>query len=88
MLGSQFYRGADCCVLVCDVTRPETLNTLENWRVQFLANADISHPENLTFALIGNKVDSKDRQVFDIFSQKIEIFNIGSELQDEMRIFL
>jgi GTPase SAR1 family protein len=31
-----FYRGADCCVLVFDVTVPRTFETLDSWRDEFL----------------------------------------------------
>uniref|UniRef100_A0A8C5N147 Rab7 n=1 Tax=Leptobrachium leishanense TaxID=445787 RepID=A0A8C5N147_9ANUR len=35
-LGVAFYRGADCCVLVFDVTAPNTFKTLDSWRDEFL----------------------------------------------------
>lgn len=35
-LGVAFYRGADCCVLVFDVTVPRTFETLDSWRDEFL----------------------------------------------------
>jgi GTPase SAR1 family protein len=30
-LGVAFYRGADCCVLVYDVTAPGTFKSLDSW---------------------------------------------------------
>ena len=35
-LGVAFYRGADCCVLVFDVTVQKTFETLDSWRDEFL----------------------------------------------------
>ena len=35
-LGVAFYRGADCCVLVFDVTVPRSFESLEAWRDEFL----------------------------------------------------
>jgi Ras-related protein Rab-7A len=35
-LGVAFYRGADCCVLVFDVTVPKSFETLSSWRDEFL----------------------------------------------------
>ena len=35
-LGVAFYRGADCCVLVFDVTVAKTFETLDSWRDEFL----------------------------------------------------
>jgi GTPase SAR1 family protein len=32
-LGVAFYRGADCCVLVYDVTAPGTFKSLDSWYV-------------------------------------------------------
>ncbi|GLT68912.1 hypothetical protein SLA2020_411050 [Shorea laevis] len=56
-LGSAFYRGADCCVLVFDVNTLKTFNTLNNWRKEFLKQADASDPNTFPFVLIGNKID-------------------------------
>uniref|UniRef100_A0A8C2ZRK4 RAB7a, member RAS oncogene family n=1 Tax=Cyclopterus lumpus TaxID=8103 RepID=A0A8C2ZRK4_CYCLU len=39
-LGVAFYRGADCCVLVFDVTAPNTFKTLDSWRDEFLIQAN------------------------------------------------
>ena len=35
-LGVAFYRGADCCVLVFDVTNPKSFDSLESWKDEFL----------------------------------------------------
>lgn len=45
-LGVAFYRGADCCVLVFDVTAPNTFKTLDSWRDEFLIQASPRDPEN------------------------------------------
>jgi len=59
-LGVAFYRGADCCVLVYDVTSPNTFKNLESWRDEFLIQASPRDPENFPFVVIGNKVDLAD----------------------------
>ncbi|GMM27644.1 Rab family GTPase [Martiniozyma asiatica (nom. inval.)] len=56
-LGVAFYRGSDCCVLVYDVTNPKSFENLENWRDEFLIQANIKDPDNFPFIVIGNKVD-------------------------------
>ncbi|KAK0608662.1 hypothetical protein LWI29_034000 [Acer saccharum] len=43
-LGAAFYRGADCCVLVYDVNVLKTFETLDNWREEFLKQADSGVP--------------------------------------------
>ncbi|XP_010555332.1 PREDICTED: ras-related protein RABG2-like isoform X2 [Tarenaya hassleriana] len=35
-LGSAFYRGADCCVLIYDVNALKTFESLNNWHDEFL----------------------------------------------------
>ena len=41
-LGVAFYRGADCCVLVFDVTVAKTFETLDSWRDEFLIQVNAS----------------------------------------------
>lgn len=62
-LGVAFYRGADCCVLVYDVTNANTFKTLDSWRDEFLIQASPRDPENFPFVVIGNKIDLENRQV-------------------------
>lgn len=65
-LGVGFYRGADACLLVYDVTDPHSLDHLEHWRKEFLeqvggggggtmglGDANTQFP----FVVIGNKMD-------------------------------
>lgn len=66
-LGVAFYRGADCCVLVFDVTQPSTFKTLDSWRDEFLIQASPRDPENFPFVLLGNKVDLENRAVSRLF---------------------
>jgi len=62
-LGVAFYRGADCCVLVYDVTAPNSFKSLDAWRDEFLIQASPRDPENFPFIVIGNKVDLETRAV-------------------------
>lgn len=62
-LGVAFYRGADCCVLVYDVTAPTTFKSLDSWRDEFLIQASPRDPENFPFIVIGNKIDQENRAV-------------------------
>lgn len=56
-LGVAFYRGADCCVLVYDVTNPKSFENVSLWRDEFLVQANVKNPENFPFVVIGNKID-------------------------------
>ncbi|OAF64834.1 Tubulin alpha chain [Intoshia linei] len=56
-LGVAFYRGADCCILVYDVNKPNTFKSLEEWRDEFLIQSGSKGVENFPFVLVGNKTD-------------------------------
>jgi len=61
-LGSAFYRGADCCVLVYDVNVAQSHANLESWREEFLTHSSVD-PTTFPFVVIGNKVDVGNRVV-------------------------
>lgn len=63
-LGVAFYRGADCCVLVYDITDKNSFASIESWRDEFLNQAAPSNPDNFPFVVLGNKVDlTESREV-------------------------
>ncbi|XP_077980757.1 ras-related protein Rab-7a-like [Glandiceps talaboti] len=62
-LGVAFYRGADCCVLVFDVTSPISFKSLDSWRDEFLLQANIRNAETFPFVAIGNKIDLNTRSI-------------------------
>jgi Ras-related protein Rab-7A len=62
-LGVAFYRGADACVLVYDLTNLKSFDNCESWRDEFLIQAGPRDPENFPFVVLGNKSDLENRQV-------------------------
>jgi len=63
-LGYAFYRGADCCALVYDLTNLDSFHSLDKWKQGFIENAGPSDPANFPFVCLGNKLDKQDnRQV-------------------------
>lgn len=56
-LGVAFYRGAEACVLVYDITNPKSFEQLDSWREEFLYQAAPADPDRFPFVVIGNKVD-------------------------------
>merc|ERR1712228_276807 len=63
-LGTAFYRGADCCVLVYDITEGKSFDSLDGWAEDFLAQAVPQSPGSFPFVIIGNKLDREsERQV-------------------------
>ena len=56
-LGTAFYRGADACVLVYDVSDAASFQKLETWRNAFIQAADIKDARDFPFVVLGNKSD-------------------------------
>ena len=56
-LGSAFYRGAEACILVYDITSITSFRSVETWRQNFLDKAMPKNPETFPFFLLGNKKD-------------------------------
>lgn len=63
-LGVAFYRGADACILVYDITQPKTFENLDSWREEFLLQASPEDIQTFPFVVLGNKIDREiDRRV-------------------------
>jgi len=63
-LGVAFYRGADSCVLVHDITDSKSFDNLESWKDEFLVHAAPSNQDQFPFVVLGNKADlAKKRAV-------------------------
>ncbi|XP_075691543.1 ras-related protein Rab-7a-like [Rhinoderma darwinii] len=62
-LGAALYRGTDCCLLVFDVTSPNSFHALDTWHKEFLVQADPASPEKFPFVVVANKADLEERQV-------------------------
>lgn len=61
-LGVAFYRGADSCVLVYDLTDSKSFDTLETWMDEFLIHASPRNQESFPFVVLGNKADLPTRR--------------------------
>eukprot|EP01125_Pyxidicula_operculata_P015374 TRINITY_DN5208_c1_g1_i1.p1 TRINITY_DN5208_c1_g1~~TRINITY_DN5208_c1_g1_i1.p1 ORF type:complete len:223 (+),score=16.02 TRINITY_DN5208_c1_g1_i1:117-785(+) len=62
-MGSAFYRGADCCVLVFDVTNRDSFKALDEWKKDFIIQSSVAKPDEFPFIVIGNKIDLDDKRV-------------------------
>lgn len=62
-LGVPFYRGAEACILVYDITNEKSFRSLDNWFDDFIAQASPKDPDNFPFVVIGNKVDRESERV-------------------------
>eukprot|EP01114_Cavostelium_apophysatum_P002522 TRINITY_DN1224_c0_g2_i1.p1 TRINITY_DN1224_c0_g2~~TRINITY_DN1224_c0_g2_i1.p1 ORF type:complete len:216 (+),score=43.17 TRINITY_DN1224_c0_g2_i1:96-743(+) len=61
-LGVAFYRGADCCALVFDVTQEKTFESIDTWKEEFISKAGVEDPQNFPFVLLGNKIDEEAKR--------------------------
>lgn len=61
-LGSPFYRGADACILVYDITSERSFEKLSNWRNEFFSQSHPPDAENFSFVVIGNKTDKENER--------------------------
>ncbi len=61
-LGYAFYRGADCCALVFDITNQKSFENLSKWKEGFIEHAAPNDPNKFPFVLIGNKVDRENER--------------------------
>ncbi|KAH7815295.1 Rab7c2 [Monocercomonoides exilis] len=55
-----YCKEVDVCILVYDVTSPESFNKLEYWRDEFLRLSDPPVPKHFPFFVIGNKTDLEE----------------------------
>ena len=70
-LSSAFYRGADCCCLVYDVTNPASFDHLLDWKQVFLTKSAPPNLDTFPFLVIGNKTDlAEQRKVSTIEARK------------------
>jgi len=57
----RFYRGADACILVYDITNAQSFERLDFWMGEFVEHADIKDPSRFPFLVVGNKHDLHDQ---------------------------
>lgn len=56
-INSLFYRGADACILVFDLTNLKSFSNISFWMDEFLVNTSPVRASEFPFILIGNKTD-------------------------------
>jgi len=57
-----YFRGAECCFLVFDVTNTNSFQQLKFWKDEFIAQSDIEDIETYPFIVLGNKKDEEQRR--------------------------
>lgn len=61
-MGVAFYRGAEACVLVYDITNARSFENMAMWKNDFIVKANPKDPENFPFFVFGNKLDKADER--------------------------
>lgn len=79
-LGVAFYRGADACILVYDVTNSKSFDNLEGWKDEFLFQGSPTDPEHFPFLVLGNKCDLESQRMVQTKKSKAWCDSKGSML--------
>jgi Ras-related protein Rab-7A len=61
-LGNAFYKGADCCVLVFDITSEKSFQSLDTWKEVFIENGLINDTDSFPFVVLANKADKESER--------------------------
>jgi len=62
-IGSAFYRGSDCCIVVFDVSNRKSFENIGTWMNEFKIQGEVDKPDSFPFVIFGNKCDKLDRAV-------------------------
>jgi Ras-related protein Rab-7A len=62
-IGYAFYRGANCCLLVFDLSNKASFTSLDKWKKNFISNAAPANPDKFPFLVVANKKDLGNQAV-------------------------
>ena len=91
-LGPTFYRGANCCIFVYDVTNLNSLTNLEKWYQGFVDQLKPPEISDFPFVLLGNKCDldhNVDQKIIDDFVSthgSIEHFFVSAKTSENSAV--
>jgi small GTP-binding protein len=84
LLQEAYFSGCAAAIGVCDITRKETLEDLDNWRKSIVKASG-----EIPIIFLGNKADMKDKAVFSKEAIKKVLFRYVEELGDsKLRLVL
>ena len=69
-LGLAYYRGADACIFVYDLTDKQSFNNITSWIETFFSQLPGKKQDNFPVIIIGNKSDAEKKVVAESFSTK------------------
>ena len=82
-LSSAFYRGAEACCLVFDLTNKDSFENMLNWKQVFLSKSTPKEAETFPFMVLGNKSDLEEERRISNFDAKKFCQQNGSMLYFE-----
>lgn len=71
-IGSAFYKGSDCCVIVYDITSQKSFDNIETWKSEFIDQGGVKDPSKFPFIIIGNKSDKEEER--EVSKSKAELW--------------
>jgi small GTP-binding protein len=74
-LAPMYYKGAAACVLVYDITKPHTFETLKDW----VAELQTHGPKDIVITIAGNKADLAVKRKVDAASAQSFAETVGAE---------
>lgn len=66
---SVYYRGANGCILVYDVSKSSSFENIQKWKTTFATAAGLSNTSDFPFFLLGNKCDLPEKAVDSVMAQ-------------------
>ena len=86
-----FYRGADACILVFDLTNYKSFMNIEFWMDEFLLNTSPIRATEFPFILLGNKSDLEkncivSEKMIEPFckNKNIKYFSVSAKLNENL----
>ncbi|CAD8198851.1 unnamed protein product [Paramecium pentaurelia] len=73
---SQYYRRAQCCVIVYDLTDPYDITTIKNWMRSFSIQCGLDPKHKFPFVIVGTRMDKLNQEQ-----------NINLDLSDNIQSF-
>ena len=82
-----YYRGAAAAIIVYDITRPNTFNTLKNWVEELKSKG----PKDICIAIAGNKADlahsrEVDKAMAVAYADEIKALYIETSAKDDLNV--
>ena len=90
-VGAAFYRGTDACLLVYDITQPESFRRVNIWLDDLVSKAGVTNIETFPLMLFGNKSDLAEQRAIQASeaqawaeTKKCGFFEVSAKTQENV----